>query len=974
MFKFGDMTIKRKLTWIIMSISTACLLLSCAVFIVYQNHTLRRQMIEELSTQARIIGQNCKAALTFESSKDAEEVLAALGTQPTIALGCIYTNEGKVFARYQREQGLAAAPPPFIPTPTHQYTAGYLQIYEPVYLNGEIIGTVFLREDLSQMQALLRRNISVVTAILLVSFLGAYVLSARLQRIISDPILTLSGTARKVSQENDYSLRAVKKGNDEVGLLIESFNEMLHQIQQRDSALVEAKKQLEERVRERTAELTQANKQLTEEIHRRERSEKWIRGLNCLKESLLGADKLENKLKRITDAVVEIFHADFARIWLHKTGDICNTGCIHAEVTEGPHVCRHREHCLHLMVSSGRYTHTDGKVHRRVPFGCYKIGRIAAGKETKFITNDVTHDPRVHNRDWAQQLGLVSFAGYRLKSADDEHMGVLALFSQDVISEKEDALLESVAATTAQVIQMARAEESLLLAKEQAEAANVAKSEFLANMSHEIRTPMNVIIGFSDILAQEDISAEQREYLKTICSAGENLLSIINDILDFTKIEAGKLKVELVECSPDQILTYIDSMMRPLAIEKGLGFETIQVGPVPNMIRTDPLRLRQCLINIISNAVKFTEEGYVRIKVSSENISQKCFIKIAVEDTGIGIPEDKHKIIFESFTQADGSTTRKYGGTGLGLTITHKLVQLLGGEIVVTSEPDKGSVFTLLVPAGLSPDEAAAQPDLCLQEKKRVVKHAVENTSTAKFAGKLLVVEDNPSNQMLVEIILKKMGFDVVIADNGAQAVEKATSQSFDIILMDMQMPVMNGYQATEILRQKGIGTPIIAFTAHALKGDAEKCLAAGCDDYLPKPVTKENLQKMLLKYLRSTSPDFRLSRKLAAKNQDAPSDTSLLVSKLADDPDFVEVVKVFRDDLPRQLDKITKALADADLPQLKFLIHTLKGSGGSAGFPIIMEKARKAEQLIIKGEIDALKSNLDELIHLCRRVTILQP
>ncbi|MHC4389221.1 MAG: PAS domain S-box protein, partial [Planctomycetota bacterium] len=251
-----------------------------------------------------------------------------------------------------------------------------------------------------------------------------------------------------------YSARALQHSNDEVGLLIKGFNEMLEQIQQRDSALVGAKEKLEEKVRERTSDLTK-------EIAERERGQRWVEGLNQLKEHLLTSVNLEEKLKHITDGVVRIFGADFARIWLIRPGDLCHCDCIHAGVTEGPHVCRHRDRCLHLLASSGRYTHTDGEVHQRVPFGCYNIGRLASAKSSKFLTNTVTQDPQVHDHAWAEELGLVSFAGYPLLAGTEEPVGVLALFNKSPISREEDAMLETVASTTAQVILTVKAEDAV---------------------------------------------------------------------------------------------------------------------------------------------------------------------------------------------------------------------------------------------------------------------------------------------------------------------------------------------------------------------------------------------------------------------------------------------------------------------------------------------------------------------------------
>ncbi|TFG48863.1 MAG: CBS domain-containing protein [Candidatus Brocadiia bacterium] len=381
--------------------------------------------------------------------------------------------------------------------------------------------------------------------------------------------------------------------------------------------------------------------------------------------------------------------------------------------------------------------------------------------------------------------------------------------------------------------------------------ASAVKGEFLANMSHEIRTPMNAIIGFSEILAEGDLSEDQRNHVNIIRESAGNLLHLINDILDITKIEAGKLETEPVNISLGRILAVVESMMRPMASEKGLDFMVIRCGKLPAEIRTDGGRLRQCLTNLIDNAIKFTQKGHVYVKVSVEEKrvmgENMPFIRFDIEDSGIGIDADKHEMIFEAFRQADGSTTRKFGGTGLGLAITKHLAQLLGGDITITSEPEKGSVFTLTIAAGIyirklkliEEDEIAtsfpSQQNSCEQEK---------------FTGRVLVAEDSETNKTLIKLLLEKLGFEVEVVDDGEKAVNAVLSSSFDLIFMDIQMPNVNGYEATGKIREAGVQTPIIALTAHAMKGDDRKCLDAGCDDYLAKPVDRNKLLETIHRHV----------------------------------------------------------------------------------------------------------------------------
>ncbi len=397
----------------------------------------------------------------------------------------------------------------------------------------------------------------------------------------------------------------------------------------------------------------------------------------------------------------------------------------------------------------------------------------------------------------------------------------------------------------------------LISAKEKADVlareaitASQAKSEFLANMSHEIRTPMNAVLGFAELLSQEPLTCDQAKFVRAIQDSGNNLLCLIKDILDFSKIEAGKLDLEMVDSDLSQILESLESLLGPAAVAKGIVFRILQCDQLPRRLRTDPIRLKQCLINLVSNAIKFTSEGHVYLNVSLERADdQPDEIRFDVEDTGIGISPEQKGRIFEAFTQADSSTTRKFGGTGLGLTITRRLAELMGGTLTVTSQPGQGSVFTLRLP-------------FCSLERNCETSDRYEwiteldthqEQTNPEVLGRALIVEDNPSNQMLMEVILRKMGWQCDIAADGEQAILQAGERTYDLILMDIQMPNLNGIDATRALRRRGIRTPIIAVTANATVGNKEKCRQAGCDDYISKPIVKDELMAVMARYQPKT-------------------------------------------------------------------------------------------------------------------------
>ena len=404
-----------------------------------------------------------------------------------------------------------------------------------------------------------------------------------------------------------------------------------------------------------------------------------------------------------------------------------------------------------------------------------------------------------------------------------------------------------------------------------AQAATRAKSEFLANMSHEIRTPMTAILGFADLLRSEGCLSKappkRIEIIDTIIRNGNHLLELINNILDLSKIEAGKMIVEKTKCSPWSLAEDVMSLMAVAARDKGLELKMEFTPPLPQTIKTDPVRLREILINLIGNSVKFTEHGSVRIHLQCERFSDaEPRLSFTVTDSGIGMTPEQVARLFQPFTQADNSTTRRFGGTGLGLTISKRLAELLDGNIDVESRLGEGSTFTLTIDPGPLDGVPLLQAAPQTPVKSKRAKPVRENQT---LSGRVLLAEDGPDNQRLIQFILQKAGLDVDLAENGLIACQKASASAsegkpYDVILMDMQMPELDGYEATRQLRHDGWQGPIIALTAHAMAGDRQKCLEAGCNDYATKPIDRATLLKTVAQNL---PPAAEQSKSAAARD-----------------------------------------------------------------------------------------------------------
>jgi CheY-like chemotaxis protein/HPt (histidine-containing phosphotransfer) domain-containing protein len=484
---------------------------------------------------------------------------------------------------------------------------------------------------------------------------------------------------------------------------------------------------------------------------------------------------------------------------------------------------------------------------------------------------------------------------------------------------------------------------------------------------------MTAILGFAEMLGESIEHCAKGDghpacttrtrivgHLGIIRRNGEHLLALINDIVDLSKIEAGKMEIELVACSPAQLVAEVTSLMRIRAAQKGLHLETRYEFPLPETIRSDPTRIRQVLTNLVGNAVKFTSQGRVEValRCDADGPTGRMTFALAVKDTGIGMTPEQVERLFQPFTQADSSVTRQYGGTGLGLTISKRLAETLGGRIAVESRFGEGSTFTFTFAAEL------AVPCRMLHDLSAAALQAASPgpapLPAMRLRGKVLLAEDGPDNRVLISAILRKAGVEVETAENGRVAVEKALARRFDAILMDMQMPQLDGYQATRQLRQSGYRGPIIALTAHAMAEDCQKCLAAGCDEYLTKPVDRAALLSALAQRLSgpATAP-AEGPPALATPGSDSPCG---IESAYADDPDMVEVIDGFVAALPERIGALLDSFAGGDYETLERLAHQLKGAGGSYGYPLLTQQARKLEQAARALDAQASGLVLDEL------------
>jgi PAS domain S-box-containing protein len=1014
-------SIKRKQMLVIMLTSCVSLLLACGGFVVYEILTFRQTLVENLTVLGDILAINSVAEVQFNVRKNSDEALALLRSERSIEAAWILDSSGSVFAEYIAPN--ARAPRlPLMASGQHIFEGDTLTLQRPILKDGNVIGAVCLRSNLSAFDARLWRYGSIAGILLLVSAFVAFMLSLALQRGMLGPILELAELSRSVAAEQNYTVRAKKQADDEIGTLFDGFNEMLRQIQERDVALQAARDGLEKRVAERTGEL-----QL--EIVERRKAE----------QALWESEQLYAQIALNASDLLYVVHT--------QTGQIDWFGQIDAALGYG-----------------------EGEFERTLD--AWEAG--IHPEERKRVA-DAYEESHRSGKPFTEEYRIARKDGAYIYWSDR---------GRPIYNHKGD-VIKFIGACTDITDRKAK-EDELTKAKEEAEAANLAKSQFLANMSHEIRTPMNGIIGMTALALDTELNHEQRGLMNTVKESADTLLALINDILDFSKIEAGKLTLDPVDFNIRDALEDALLTVALRAHQKGLELVCHIPPEIPVGLVGDPGRLRQVVLNLVGNAIKFTSRGEVVVDVELKSQNDAgVMLHFTVSDTGIGIEKEKQGMIFEAFTQADASTTRNYGGSGLGLAISTQLVGLMGGRMWVESEPEVGSKFhftarfelqagelastaavqvslkgmqTLVVDdnevnrrildeflrkwdmkpvlvdganAALAELERAASrrasyplvlldammpgvdgfalakkikqsPNLanavimmlssadqvtdsarCRElgisvyltkpvrqselldaimsalgslkaESVSAPKPVAEPILKASRSLRILLAEDNPVNQRLAVRILEKWGHSVAVAGNGRKAVDMWEKEPFDLVLMDVQMPEMSGLEATAAIRKlesaAGRRSPIVAMTAHAMEGDREKCLSAGMDHYVTKPIDQKKLFDAIESYASSRTPSETLA--MQDMKVELEFDPGVVLKRVDGDRDLLkEVAGLFFEDTPRLMTEIRNAVERADAQALERSAHTLKGSVGNFGAKRAFDLAYNLEQMGRNGD-----------------------
>ncbi len=855
-----------------------------------------------------------------------------------------------------------------------------------------------IEQKLSQVRAAVMFGAAIAGA---VAMIPGYFVARR----VTGPLVAITRSARAIAA-GDYQHKVITRSTDEIGQLAATFNEMSEQLHERESRLnaildnstaVIFLKDVEGRfllINRRFEQLFQVTREQA----------RGMRGADLFpKEAAAGMDANDRAVLQAGSPMEfeeSLPHADGIHTYLSTKFPLRSIdGTIYAicgmstDITERKRAeaaLRESEERFRMAAECGSDLMYEwdiiggsvrwfGDVDERLGYAPGGFPRSLEAWEKALHPDD--HDRVMQAVEQHLSSGGLFQQEYRLLRKDGStiHWSDRGRASLDASGKARKWI-----GVCTDITQRRAAEDVLAQSRQAAEDASRAKSEFLANMSHEIRTPMTAIIGYADLLLDPRQSPSDRlESVQTIRRNGEHLLTVINDVLDLSKIEAQKMTMERVACAPCQLVADVASLMRVRASEKGLTFDVRFEGPIPETIQTDPTRLRQILINLTGNAIKFTEAGCVRVNVRLVNDAQQANprLRIEVTDSGIGMTPEQTQRLFEPFTQADTSMTRRFGGTGLGLTISRRLARLLGGDISVSSIPGLGSMFALEIDPGSLEGISMLETPLEAGAPSPQVSTSAPDASTGLLSGsRILLAEDGADNQKLLSYYLREAGAEVTVVGNGRLAREHALAaveagQSFDVIVMDMQMPQLDGYGAAACLRSKNYPGAIVALTAHAMADDRSKCLAAGCTDYLTKPVNRTKLIQTLRRHLDAARAASVASAAGAAPAAITPTPaitpgTIVPQTKQPLEPEVQHFLKSYVASLPEQVAQLADSAERGSLEELDRLSHELQGTAGQFGFDEIAALASRT-QTSIRGSapVEAVLSGISELIQLIRRV-----
>jgi PAS domain S-box-containing protein len=759
-------SIRNKIIMIIMLVCSLIIVFGFTIVFISNVFRMKKDMVNSANMNAKLIGEYCVTALSFQYPDRAEEILEKLNSIPEILNGYVYDENGSLFASYNKA-GETPVLPPINKGTFHRFDGDYLHVWEPIVFMGKTHGTIYLKAFTS-LTIKIRNHIILILSLILGLLIVSYLFAAILQRIISRPILKLAEISENISSKGDYSLRAEKKSEDEIGVLYDEFNTMLDQIimRQEEKNKAETERGRLSEILETTSDLVSIAKPSAQLIY-----------MNRAGREMLGWGSDENvRPKTNTDVHPE---------WAFK---IIEKECIPATIESG------------MWKGETALLGSDGN---EIPVSQVIMSHKSEDGKLEYISTIM--------RDITERK-----------------------VAEKALKESHDKLEEKVEQRT----------KELSKAKEEAEVANKTKSEFLANMSHEIRTPLNAILGYSQLMSHDlSLTSEQKENLNTINRSGRHLLALINEILELSKIEAHHLSLAPVHFDLHQMLDDLRAMFKVRTDAKDLQFSVLMDKELPRYIFCDEGKLRQIFINIIGNAVKFTKTGGIEVRTKFADANKPRLI-VEVEDTGIGIAQKDQERIFQSFEQTTNILLAE-GSTGLGLAISLGYARLMGGDITVTSKESKGSLFRL---------EISVENGKEITGVERAVVQRITGLTPAQRVPTVLIVDDKKSNRDLLMKLLAAVGYkQLLAAANGREAIDLFESRSPDLILMDIKMPVMDGYEAIRNIRNSNLknkNVPIIAVSASAFEEDRKKIISAGADDLIRKPFQESEIFESIRQHL----------------------------------------------------------------------------------------------------------------------------